>query len=264
MKIRGARVLVTGASSGIGRAASLALAGKGARLAITSRGADRLTKVADEIIRVFPETPAPVVVQCDVADTEAVHTLMEDCLSQLGSIDVLINNAGIGVYGEIEKTSPEDFQSVMNVNFFGAVNCMLEVLPIMRDAGQGIIVNVASVAAIHGVPFLGAYCATKSALVSVSQSLRAELAGTGIRITLIYPGYTETDFYKAEKKVGTARRPQGPYASPDGVAEAIMRAVAREQKDVVLSMTGKSLALAERLAPWLVEKVMARLAAQLR
>ena len=264
MKIRGARVLVTGASSGIGRAASLALAGKGARLVITSRRADTLRKVADEIDRAFPNTPAPIVVPCDVADMEAVHRLIEDCVGQLGSIDVLINNAGIGVYGEVEKTSPEDFRSVMNVNFFGAVNCMLEVLPIMRDAGQGRIVNVASVAAIHGVPFLGAYCATKSALVSVSQSLRAEIAGSGIRITLIYPGYTKTDFYTAEKKVGTARRPQGPYAPPEGVAQAIVRAVEHEQKDVILSRVGKSLALAERFAPWLVEKVMSRLAAQLR
>lgn len=264
MKTRGARVLVTGASSGIGRATSLALAGKGARLAITSRGADRLTKVADEIVRVFPDTPAPIAVPCDVADIEAVHTLMEDCLRQLGSIDVLINNAGIGVYGEVEKTSAEDFRSVMNVNFFGAVNCMLEVLPIMRSAGHGIIVNVTSIAAIHGVPFLGAYCATKSALVSLSQSLRAELAGSGVRIVLVYPGYTETDFYASEKRVGTARRPEGPYAPPKGVARAIVKAVEYEKNDVILSMTGKSLALAERFVPWFVEKVMAKLATQLR
>jgi len=264
MKIRGARILVTGASSGIGRAASFGFAGKGARLAITSRGADRLEKVAEEIARAFPGAPAPLVVPCDIADSEAVHRLIERCVGQLGSIDVLINNAGIGVYGDVEKTSLEDFRSVMNVNFFGAVNCMLEVLPIMRNAGQGVIANVASIAAIHGVPFLGAYCATKSALVSVSQSLRAELSGSSIKIILIYPGYTETDFYAAEKKVGTARRPEGPYASPDGVAEAIVRAVEREQKDIVLSRVGKSLALAERFAPWLVEKVMSRLAAQLR
>ena len=264
MRIKGARVLITGASSGIGKATAFEFARNGAILAITSRRIDSLKQVANEIINTFPDVSTPLAFRCDVADVGAVRKLIKNCVDNFGGIDILVNNAGIGIYGETEKTPLEDFHLVMNVNFFGALHCMMEVIPIMHRAGHGVTVNIVSIAAKQGVPFLGAYCASKSALVSVSQSLRAELSGSGIQIIIVYPGYTETNFFNAEKKVGSAHRPHIRYALPETVAQAIIRAVKQEQKEVILSLEGKCLVLAQRFAPWLIDKVMVRFATQLR
>jgi len=263
-KIKDLRVLITGASSGIGKAIAFEFAGKGAKLAIASRRSGILRKAADEFKDAFPEIQAPLVVPCDVTDREDVRQLVKGCVDHFGGIDILINNAGTGVYGNSEMTTLEDFRSVMEVNFFGAVHCILEVLPLMQKTGKGQIVNISSVASIHGVPYLGAYSASKAALVALSQSLRAELAKSGISIMIIYPGYTQTGFFEKEKKVGGGHRPPGPYASPRKVAKSIVRAVGKEKRDLVLSFEGKVLALSRSLLPWLVERTMKRIAYKLQ
>jgi len=264
MRIEGKRVLITGASSGIGLALTTVLARNGAVLALTSRRSDRLREVAKEIGSAFPHIPTPLAIPCDVAKKESVRKLIKDCTNHLGGIDVLINNAGISVYGDTERTSLEDFHSVMDVNFFGALHCMLEVIPDMKKQGKGIIVNIASVAAKHGVPYLAAYCASKAALVALSQSLRAELSKKGILIMIVYPGYTQTNIFKNEKKVGGAHRPPGPYVSASKVAEAIVRAIKAKKRDLFLSLEGRTLALFQELLPWLVENTMQRIASKLR
>ena len=263
-KIKGSRILITGASSGIGRATAFELAGKGAKLAIASRRLDPLRSVADEIKDAFPDIPAPFALPCDISDKENVSRVVKSCVGHFGGIDILINNAGIGVYGNTEMTTLEDFRSVMEVNFFGSIRCILEVLPLMKKAGKGLIINIASVAAKHGVPYLGAYSASKAALAALSQSLRAELAKSGISIMIVYPGYTQTEFFKNEKKVGGARRPAGPYASAKKVAKAIVKAIESERQDLVLSLEGKALTFSQSLMPWLVEKAMERIAYRLR
>jgi short-subunit dehydrogenase len=179
-KIKGLRVLITGASSGIGRETAFGLAKRGAILAVTARRSGALRKVSNEIKDAFPEAQAPLSIPGDVSDKEAVSRLVKRCVDCLGGIDILINNAGIGVYGNTELTAVEDFRSVMEVNFFGSLHCILEVLPLMKKIRKGLIINVASVAAIHGVPYLGAYSASKAALVALSQSL--------ISIMIVNPG----------------------------------------------------------------------------
>lgn len=262
-KIDGSRVLITGASSGIGRATSIELAKRGAILALTARRLKTLRKVSDEIKDAFPDVQAPLSIPCDVSDKEDAIRLVKRCVDYLGGIDILINNAGIGVYGNTEMTTLEDFRSVMEVNFFGSVNCILEVLPHMKEMGKGLIINIASVAAKHGVPYLGAYSASKAALVALSQSLRAELAKSGISIMIVYPGYTQTDFFKNEKKVGGAHRPAGPYAPARKVARAIIKAIESERLDLVLSFGGNALKFSQSLMPWLVERTMQRIAYKL-
>lgn len=264
MKIEDSRILITGASSGIGLALSTALARKGAVLALTSRSHDQLKEVAKEIRSAFPYIQTPIVIPCDVTIRESVQRLIQECINRLGSIDVLINNAGVSVYGNTERTTPEDFRSVMAVNFFGALHCMLEVIPGMKRQGRGLIVNIASLAAHHGVPYLGAYCASKAALVAVSQSFRAELSKSSVSIMIVYPGYTQTNIFKNEKKVGGAHRPRGPYVSPSKVAEAIVRAIENEKRDLFLSLKGRALALFQGLLPGLVEKTMQRIASELK
>jgi len=250
-KIKGERVLLTGASSGIGKALAFELVRKGVRIILTSRRFDLLKKVAEEIIYTFPDTMTPLAIDCDVTNRKDVRKVIHFCAEHYGGIDILINNAGIGVYGACEKTSLEDLRSLMEVNFFGSVHFILEVLPLMRKAGKGLIVNISSLAAKHGVPYLAAYGASKAALASLSQSLDAELVGSGISVLTVYPGYTQTDFFRKEKKVGGARRPDKPYASVQKVAQAVVAAIEKEKHELVLSTEGKALSLCQRLVPFI-------------
>jgi short-subunit dehydrogenase len=141
---------------------------------------------------------------------------------------------------------------------------MMEALPFLKQAEKGLVINIASVAAKHGVPYLGAYGASKAALAVVSQSFRTELKESGVSLMVVYPSYTQTDFFKNEKKVGGARRFHGPYASPLNVARAIVRAAESGKKNLVLSLEGKALTISQSVFPRLVEKVMDRIAYKLR
>ncbi len=264
MGIEGRRILVTGASSGIGLALANALARKGANLVLASRRIDILHQVTERIKSEYPDNPAPLALKCDVSNRDSVSNLIRHCLDHLGNIDILINNAGISVYGTAEKTPVDDFHSIMEVNYFGALYCMLHAIPIMKKSGEGLIVNVVSVGAKHGIPYLGAYCASKAALVAFGQSLRAELSNTGISIMNVFPGYTQTSMFENEKKVGGAHRPRIPYAPASKVAEVIVRAIERGNRDLVLSKEGKTLLIIQRLLPSLVDKAMEKIAFQLR
>jgi short-subunit dehydrogenase len=263
-KFHNKKILITGASSGIGRAVAFELANKGARLALNARNIGRLEQIAKEIGNRFPQLPIPYPMACDISQPESVREMIRDCIKLMGHIDILINNAGIGIYGATEKTTLEDFRQVMEVNFFGSMNCILEVLPVMKKTGTGLIVNITSVAAINGIPFLGVYCASKAALASLGQSLRAELTGTGISIMNVYPGYTETNFFVNEKKVGGARRPEGPYASPEKVARTIVRSIEKGKREVILTLEGKALLITKGIAPVWVEKQLGKIAERLK
>lgn len=256
-------MIVTGASSGIGRALALVLAGRGAVLTLAARRSDRIEEVVQEVRERFPSSPTPVAVRCDVSNAADVTALVGGAVERLGTVDVLINNAGISVFGEEARTSIDDYRNLMAVNFFGTVHSMREVLPFMRRQGSGLIVNVSSVAALHGVPYLAAYCASKAALVAVSQSLRAELHGSGVRVMIVYPGYTETEIFEREKRVGGARRPPGEYASAAGVAEAITRAIEADARDLYMTARGRALSVLRGLAPPIVERAMRNIARDL-
>jgi NAD(P)-dependent dehydrogenase (short-subunit alcohol dehydrogenase family) len=264
MKVEGKRVLVTGASSGIGRELAQVLAERGAVLAVSSRAQGRIEQVSEEIASSVPGIPKPLPVACNVADGASVRNLIGTCIETLGTLDVLVNNAGICVYGSAEKTSPEHFQSLLDVNFLGPARAMLEVLPFMKRQGHGLIVNVSTVAALRGVPYLGAYGASKAATVALSQSMRAELAGTGVDVMLVYPDYTESSIYESEVKVGGARRPEGPYAPTRDVAEAIARGIEGDARELVLSRRGKALSVLSRVVPRYVDRAMRNLAEELR
>lgn len=264
MRISGKRVIVTGASSGIGRALAVSLAGRGAVLTIAARRRNRLEETARNIGAQFPDTPVPVAVQCDVTSAADVSTLIGGTVERLGSVDILINNAGISAYGETRLTLAEDFRRVMSVNFFGAVQCMLEVLPFMRRQDSGLIVNIASVAGLYGIPFLGAYSASKAALIATSQSLRTELADSGVRVMIVYPGYTDTEIFEREVMVGGGRRPPAQYAPVDEVAEAIVHAIERGGRDLIMTSRGKLLSILRGAAPAVVERAMRRIAGELR
>ena len=264
MRIDGSRIVITGASSGIGQSLSWITAGKGGSLVLASRNVDRLRAMASQIKKEFPETPEPLALRCDVADRRSVHCLIDTATRRLGGIDILINNAGISVYGDTERTPVEDFERLFDVNFFGPLYGMLEVIPQMKAKNHGIIVNIASLAAIHGVPYLGAYGASKAALAVLGQSLRAELSGYGIKILNVYPGYTRTNIFANEKKLGGARRPSGGYAPAARVARAVVKAIESEKSETVLTVEGKTMSLVKGALPRLVQTAMKRIALTLR
>lgn len=263
MSLEGKRILITGASSGIGRALAFEFGRRGAMLALAARNVGRLHQVADQIGG--PTSPAStlLIVGCDVTRDDQVRDMVKDCMRRFGGVDILVNSAGTGVYGAILRTSLGDFREVMEVNMFGALRCILEVVPSMKRQRKGHIVNILSMAALHGVPFLAAYSASKAALLAACQSLQAELAGDGISILNVHPNYTETDFFRNEKKVGGARRPSGPFASPAAVARAVANGVESGKDHLVLSAEGKALRFFDWAFPGLVENAMARIARRL-
>ena len=262
--IRGKRIFITGASSGIGRALALEFARQGARLALASRNAGILEQVAREAAKTAGKCPMPLALACDVRDQRMVRDAIQAAVRALGGLDILVNNAGVGVYGDAEKTTVEDFQAVMDVNFFGALRCTMEALPALRQARRSLIINIASVAALRGIPYLSAYSASKAALASLGQSLRAELGSAGVDVMDVYPNYTRTDIFLREKKVGGARRPASGYADPASVAAAIVRAVGKGKSELVLSAEGRALTWVRRLFPAFTDKAMERIAARLR
>lgn len=263
MDLKHKRVLITGASSGIGRALAFELAAREADLILSAREKDPLEELSELLLEKYPGTREPVVFPCDISNKEDIRSMFAFCRNQLGSIDILVNNAGIGIYGEATLTSMKDYRRIMEVNFFGAVQCMLESIPLLKINGRGVIVNICSVAGIHGVPYLSAYGASKSALQTFSQSLQAELRKDRISLLIVNPGYTGTGFFRNEKKVGNAIRPRGPYASVQVVARSITRAIIHHRKQIVMSLQGKALAAIHGICPGIVRKAMLRIANQL-
>jgi short-subunit dehydrogenase len=211
-------VIVTGASSGIGRAAALEFARRGANLVIAARRAEALDEVARQC-RALGANCTTV-----VADV----TKPEDCrriVAAGGNVDVLVNNAGFAIFDPIESAKPEDFEAMMQTNYFGTVWCTQAVLPQMLARGAGTIVNVSSIAGIMGYARMGGYCATKFAVIGFSEALRDEVLGRGVRVALVCPGTTNTEFFvKAErgKMPGASRLILA--VKPERVARAIVRA----------------------------------------
>ncbi len=264
MRVSGKRVVVTGASSGIGRALAVSLAKRGAVLTLAARRLDRLEALSRELASRFPKITPPAAVPCDVTKADDVSVLIGGTVERLGSVDILINNAGVSVYGETRLTQPGDLRAVMDVNFHGAMRCTHEVLPFMRRQDSGLVVNIASVAGLHGIPYMGAYSASKAALIAASQSLRAELSESGVRIMIVYPGYTDSEIFERETLVGGAQRPSAPRAPADEVGEAIARAIEAGSRDLIMTTRGKILSILRGATPALVERAMRKIARELR
>ncbi|HHU82143.1 MAG TPA: SDR family oxidoreductase [Firmicutes bacterium] len=184
----GRRVLITGASAGIGAAVALFLADRGYKVWGTTRD---LAKVSS-----FPEELREKVtfLAMDVTDKDSVHRGVAEFLHQAGGIDILINNAGYGVFGPIEEFPVEKVEALFGVNYFGALRVLQEVIPVMREQGSGLIINVTSLAGTFVIPFQVHYSATKYALEALTEGLRQELRPFGIKVTAVAPGDIKTRF----------------------------------------------------------------------
>ncbi|NJO83170.1 MAG: SDR family NAD(P)-dependent oxidoreductase, partial [Blastochloris sp.] len=197
-------VLITGASSGIGAAAAHTFASAGARLVLAARSADALHTLAAQL------PGQPLVVPTDMASARQVQAMIRCVIAERGQLDILINNAGIGLTGMIAAMHPDDWQRVLAVDLFGPLYAIQAAVPYMRQRQRGQIINVSSVLAVQPLPGVGGYAAAKAALESMSAALRMELLPSGIAVTIVRPGRTRTAF--AARRLGRGRerwRPRG-------------------------------------------------------
>ncbi len=262
MRFDDASVLVTGASSGIGEALARKLAARGACLTLAARREGRLNRLAAELAG--GGAARPRVAAGDLAQSGRAERVVAEAISAWGALDVLVNNAGISAYGDGGDLTLDAYRRIMEVNFLVPVRLTLAALPHFLERGRGTVINVASLAALYGVPYLGAYGASKAALANFSQSLRAELRGTGVRVMAVYPNYTDTELFARETVTGRARRPRVRRRPAARVAAEIVHGVERGRSELVLTLTGKAMQRARGLAPGLLDRVLAGMAARLR
>ena len=185
-------IVITGASSGIGKQVAIDFAKERVKgVAIVARNRNRLNELALEI----QDKCECLVCPCDVSDKSAVVSMARNVLEKFGNIDVLVNNAGYGIFGKVELQSVEEMEAVTATNYLGAIYCTKAFLSSMLARKNGHIVNVASLAASFGIPGLAAYCSSKFAMLGFSESLSHELRGTGVGITVVSPVGVRTNFF---------------------------------------------------------------------
>jgi len=246
--------IVTGASSGIGEATARLMAQAGMRVAVCARRKDRLDRLAGELRSDGGEVSVHAL---DVTDATAVRWMVDEVAGRWGRVDVLVNNAGRGLAATFEQTTADEFRALLEVNVIAAVTATQAVLPLMRGQGRGHIINISSIVGRRGVPYRAAYSATKFALGGLSETLRVELARTGIAVSLVYPIGTDTEFHAAETQK-IPWRPVGPRQSAERVARAIMGCVRRPRPEVYPYWPSRILAALSVVAPRLVDLGMRR------
>jgi len=253
MKIDGKVVLITGASQGIGAACAREFRSRGARLSLTARSEDKLKEVADA---------DAAVTAGDITDASVRSRVVERTIQRFGRIDILINNAGVGLYSPAWKAPLDEAHAMFELNFFAPLAMIQLVTPHMREQRSGMIVNIGSIAGKVTLPWFTLYSATKFALGALTEGLRMELAGDGIRTMVVCPGYVKTDF-QAHALVGQApdRLLKGrKFAiTPEQCARAVARGVERDARTVVTPRSGWALIALQRLFPTLVERQMRKI-----
>lgn len=211
-------VVITGASSGIGRCTAEHLAAKGARVVLTARRTGALEEIVGRIEAAGGQA---IAVAGDVTREQDLRAVADAAVQRFGRIDTWVN-AGIYIQGRVQDVSLDEYRRILDVNLVGLVNGTQRALEVMLPQGEGIIVQVASIAARRGVPYTSPYSASKAAIEGFTSALRAELWGSGVRFSIVYPPTVDTPVYDhARGKLGVVPKPAPPVADPLEAAEAI-------------------------------------------
>ncbi|PQO29533.1 SDR family NAD(P)-dependent oxidoreductase [Bremerella cremea] len=255
-QLDGLRMLVTGASSGIGRAMAILAAEQGAKLLLTARREDRL----EELLEVVHAKGCDATyVVGDITDPALHQRLFERVQHDLKGLDVLVNNAGIGAHGNFDEASPERLRQLMEVNFFAPVELTRKFLPLLEQGRTPAICNISSILGHRAVPGKSEYCASKFALHGFSDALRAELATKGIDVILVSPSTTSSEFGAAVIEQRGKPPAKGKFArTPHDVAKAALKAIKSGRHEIIPSKSGYLMVWIDRMCPsfadWMVAK----------
>jgi dehydrogenase/reductase SDR family member 7B len=251
--------VVTGSSRGIGKAIALELARNGASVVLNGRNRERLIETEKEIRKIHSRV---IYVCSDVSTPEGGELLISESLSAFGRIDMLVNNVGVSMRGNVADLKPEVFRTIFESNVLAAVCPTIPAINPLRLT-KGSIVFISSLAGIRGLPFLSAYSSSKMALRAIAETIRIEEASNHLHIGLIFVGYTENDAEKeiiaadGSKKVLDARTGKG-VASKESVARAVVKNISRRKFITVLTPLGKLNAFLQPRFPLLVERIILR------
>jgi short-subunit dehydrogenase len=263
---RGKAILITGASSGIGEELAEQLAQRGALLTLAARRADVLARLAGRIADASGSRP--LVMECDVTRDGDVERAVAETARQRGKLDIVFANAGFGVAGPFAKLSLADYQRQFETNVFGVLRTLYAALPeVTRTRGQLVITG--SVAGWVAMPGVSAYAMSKFALRALANSITPELASRGVAVTLLSPGFIESNIRRVDNRGqlhadAPEPLPRWLVVSRGIAARQMLRAVARRQREAIITGHGRMLVAVERVAPWVMRAVGRRMAARRR
>ena len=238
-------VILTGATEGIGRATTYKLAQAGCKLSLAARGAERLKNLADELNEAGHQA---IAVPTDMADTAQAADLVQQTVDAFGKLDVVINNAAIGVRDQVIELKEDEARRAMDVNYFGPVALIQASIPHLKaNPDGGLIINVSSIVGRRAMPEIAGYCASKAAL---------ELMADNIRVSTVYPGVTVTQFNN--NSLGNSQQGRGRVSGvpPERVAEVILKAIKKEKRDLFVTLFDRTFVTASMLLPGLMDKFL--------
>ena len=258
MQVKGSVVVITGASSGIGRATALAFADRGAHVVLAARREAALQEVAQKCRAVGSQV---LVVPTDVSDSAAMDELTRRAVERFRRIDVWVNAAAITYFAPFLKVPLRDIRRVLDVNIMGYVHGARAALPVLKKQRKGVLINVSSIVAGAPQPYTHTYAMTKAAERVLSTSLRQELqldGTTGVSVCTVLPAAIDTPFYQhAGNYTGRKPKPMPPVYPAERVARAIVSLVRKPRREIVVGPAGRGILLQYKLAPRLAERLMA-------
>ncbi len=254
--LRDRRLLITGASRGIGRCLAERAAGEGARLALVARSADKLEELAASLAAKGTEV---IALPADVTSEEDRHRLLQTVVDRFGGLDVLVNNAGVASWGHFASSTEAILRQVMEVNFFAPAELIRQAIPILMKGNQPAIVNVSSLCGRRGLPAWPEHSASKFALCGLTEALRGEMARFDIDVLLVLPGLTRSDVAShLLRKEGRMNLDFQGAMPPEAVAEGILRVIRKNRTETVLGGHARWILRVNKFFPRLVDWLIAR------
>ncbi len=254
--LRDLRIIITGASSGIGRCLAEQAVGASAQVVLAARSADKLTAVAD---RLTEQGGKAVPVAADITSADDRKRIVQAAVDHFGGLDAIINNAGVASFGHFSGGTEEILRQVMEVNFFAPAELIRTALPVLRKGRQPAVVNLASMCGRRGLPAWSEYSASKFALVGLTESLRAEFVRYGIDVLLVLPGLTNTNLSQhLLRNEGKMKIDYSAGMPPSEVAAAVLKILEQNRNETVLGSEARWMLRMNRFFPGLLNRLLVR------